>query len=1361
MKTPATYTVVHVRNPFAPLQDRSISTRSRRVRLSALAPKTNLPFICLVNGDPVLRADWDKRPAQGDIVAFVTLPQDGGGGGSNPIAAIAMIALVVFAPQLAVAMMGAGASPMALGFAKFGIMMAGSALINAILPPPKPPTPLQATALAAPSPTYSMGAQGNAARLDAAIPVQYGRHIAYPDFAADPYAEFVGNEQFLYQLFALGQGEYSIEAIRIEDTPIASFEEITYEVVPPGGSVSLFPSNVQTSVEVAGQEAITGVALGPFIVNASGTLANYLGIDVVCPKGVFYATDTGGLSSKSINFTVEAQVVDNSGAPLGLWVTLGTETITAATNTAQRLSYRYPVTEARYQVRLTRTDTKDTSSRAGHDLNWVGLRAYMPGSQQYGNLTLIAMRMRASNSLSAQASRKINVIATRKLPIWNATTGWSATTATRSIAWAFADACRADYGGKLADAQIPLAQLAALDAIWTTRGDYFDGRFDNTQTLWEALTQIARAGRAKPYQQGGAVQIVRDQAQSVPVAMFSPRNTVRGSLTIDYLMPTNETADAVTVSYFDATNWRSAEVTAALPGSTSSNPVKVQLFGCTSRDQAYREGMYMAACNRYRRKPMTFTTEMEGFIPTYGDLVAISSERLTRSMSGEVTGWVAATKTITLSEPLTWTSGQLHYIGLRRRDGSFSGPWQVTAGADDHQAVLSTLPDFTPYFGSNEERTYFTFGIGGAHSQLALVTSARPRGSHQVELALINEDALVHAADSGAAPAPLAAWQLPKVPTVPAVTGLNVVQGGTPAAPVLSISWQPTPGADHYLVEQSADGVAWTGAGNPSSASLSLSVQPGPIHIRVAGIGLTRGAWAYWDGSAGAVMAPPSDVTGLALAEAFTGPVCNIKWDSTARATGYAVEVWAAGVLRRTRVVSINSFSYSADDAKTDGGPWRDLTFKVRGTGTGTTSAGWSSLDVSNPQIGLVNNIVVTGFLASLMVEYQRPADTDFAGLRVWVSTTDGFTPDAGTLKYDGPNSLVNIDLNPGSATYYLKLAGYDKWGTDGVTLSAQYVAATSLITSTQITDGSISTPKLAANAVTADKILAHTITAAQIAANSVTATEINGTNLAVVDGTFSGILNAATGIFGGELLAGVVDITKLIGVTTNYTTAGTYTLTVPADKTSMRVTLVGGGGPGGNGITYFSSGAGGGSGALAIATFSGLTPGATYTLVVGSSSAASYITGVLSAAAGSAGQSGSTAGYALGGTGRYQGGTGSGAGATDATAGGGVGGGLAGVSNINGAGGAGGAGGYLSSVSAASGGDGSYAGYISTGGAGGVGYGAGGGGGGAGAHSAGSGGAGAPGMAIIEFFNPNGVVIRSEYTTLLNALISQGIATS
>ena len=43
------------------------------------------------------------------------------------------------------------------------------------------------------------------------------------------------NEQYLHQLHCIGQGQYDLEQVRIEDTPIASFEEIETELVAPGG----------------------------------------------------------------------------------------------------------------------------------------------------------------------------------------------------------------------------------------------------------------------------------------------------------------------------------------------------------------------------------------------------------------------------------------------------------------------------------------------------------------------------------------------------------------------------------------------------------------------------------------------------------------------------------------------------------------------------------------------------------------------------------------------------------------------------------------------------------------------------------------------------------------------------------------------------------------------------------------------------------------------------------------------------------------------------------------------------------------------------------------------------------------------
>ena len=108
--------------------------------------------------------------------------------------------------------------------------------------------------------------------------------------------------------------------------------------------------------------------------------------------------------------------------------------------------------------------------------------------------------------------------------------------------------------------------------------------------------------------------------------------------------------------------------------------------------------------------------------------------------------------------------------------------------------------------------------------------------------------------------------------------------------------------------------------------------------------------------------------------------------------------------------------------------------------------------------------------------------------------------------------------------------------------------------------------------------------------------------------GTFSGSLYGANitgtnGTFSGVLSAGSVDFTTSVGTTTTYNTAGTFAITVPANMTSMRINLMGGGGGGGAGGSYSNTGGGqGGFGSvLTIITLNGLTAGTGYTLVVGS----------------------------------------------------------------------------------------------------------------------------------------------------------------
>ena len=917
-----TASVIYLHHALTPHKRRIEHVSPRSIR--SLSPDWKRPHIAMLNGKAVLRADWGRTLHHGETLAFIdvqAIPQGGGDGGSNPLQAILMLAVLAFAPMAGTWIAGQMGATLATGSFALSMVetisvMAGMMLVNALIPPPKLTTPQQAAALAAPSPTYNLQAQGNTARLEAAIPEHFGRLPAFPDYAAQPYQEYAGNEQYLYQLLCLGRGEYDIEAIRIEDTPVESFDDITYEVVPPYQAVTLFPANVVSAPEVSGQDlrcsaatyertgttvtvtwpghglttsnvlsmnftsggalngyylvltpttdtftlttvasgtiaagntCIASVTLGPFNASAPETVCNYIGFDLVMPRGLYYATDTGALAQVSVTVAIQAAPINDAGGSIGAWVTIGTETISAATTTPQRHSFRYNVTQGRYRIRAFRVDVEQFDSRYGHDVAWAGLRAYLPDTRTFGDVTLIAMRMRASNNLSMQASRKVNVIATRKLPIWNGST-WSANTATASIAWPIAYACK-QIG--LTDSQIDLATLLALDATWTARGDEFNGRFDNFMSFWETISKIAVAGRAKPFMQAGVVRFVRDQASTIPVQLYSTRNIQRGSFSVDYLMPTADTADAIDVGYFDANAWAPRRVRAMLPDSSAARPAKIELFGVTSRDQAYREGVYQAASNRYRRKLIRFSTEMEGFIPSFGDLIAVQHDMPAWGQGGEITAWNEATRTATLSEIPDWGVGT-HYIALRRRDGSVDGPYAIIRGGAERDVILASVPDFPVYVGGNEERTHYALGAAEAFRQPARVLSIRPRGLHSVEIGCINEDASVHTAELGMIAPAIQYSLLAGYTNAPVIEGLTV--RSSPSDPLkMLLSWKASAWAEYYLIEQSSDGANWTRTGETGTSNYAATALYGSATlIRVAAVGIAKGPWvqvAYGDGA--------------------------------------------------------------------------------------------------------------------------------------------------------------------------------------------------------------------------------------------------------------------------------------------------------------------------------------------------------------------------------------------------------------------------------------------------------------------------------------------------------------------------------
>lgn len=846
------------RDKFRPALGQDIKQIRPRTKILTLLERENLivkhrrgivrkgTYVVTVNGQPVLQKDWNRLVAAGDLVGVAFIPAGGGGSNiGNIIGAILVAALAYFTFGLSLA------ASVAWGAAAYAVLT----LVN----PPSINAPTEKGRDAA-SPNYTLSAQNNSARLMEAIPVLYGKFRCWPDLAAQPYVENRDNVQYLYQLLCITQGKIDAASleIKIEDNDAATFTEVQYELVQPFQKPTLFPDNVVSSDAISNVELLPtddpahNVA-GPVVVNGPGTQVNFIAVDLSYPVGIYEVDSKGNYQSSSISHTFEYQAIDDEGDPLGAWQILHTETLTLSTNYAQLRTHKISVPAGRYQVRGLRTNGV-ANNRTQGKLIWTAVRGYILGTRDYGNVTLLAIAMKASNTLNGNIARRINVIAQRVLPTWDPVNGWGPEVVTRNPMWAACDAIRnTSYSIGLGTSRINMPEVYTLAQLYDTRGDEFNGVFDGRIQFWEALTKICRVGRAIPIHYGGVIDIVRNEPKTIPRAFFTPRNIIAGTWNTTYKFAKSDTPNYITGQFIDGTTWERSSVDAVLPGTIAVKAHEQEWFGITNRDQAWRESITMAAQNRDQRRITTFDVPIEGLTSRYMDLVSVSYDMAGWGQSGYIVSYNATTKRAILSTDVEFVVGETNVIGIRKKNGELAGPYTVTPGSAPNEVILTiSNPDSAALYisdGVRKEWTLFQFGQMGMISQLALVTSMKPKRGQTATLTVVNyADSVYTAETGGTVPPPGPISNLPKPPSAPIINYVRVEN--TMVAGMQKIVASAASGASFYEYrgKLSTDS-DWTYFGIYADPTINVNLAPGEWTIQVRAIGSMTGPWETWTGT--------------------------------------------------------------------------------------------------------------------------------------------------------------------------------------------------------------------------------------------------------------------------------------------------------------------------------------------------------------------------------------------------------------------------------------------------------------------------------------------------------------------------------
>lgn len=1105
--------IIETLNPFEPFNAQKTIVESGctiRQWVQRKFPDTGefpIATICMVNGRPLKREEWDYAMEKDDVVNFVSLPEG-------------ELALIIIAVVISVA----------------------AVAVSLLMPIPGPNTPGEHPES---DPVFSTKGQTNSIRLGEPIEVHYGRNRVYPSLASRPYFEYRNNDQFQFSLFCIGQGEYTIDQIQIGDTAIENFQEVEFEIVPPASKVSLFPTNVFTSPEAGGQELfgtnedeyVAPGWVGPFPTNEAGTQATQIQLDFVMPKGLYFLTSKGKLQTRTIQIQAQAREINDLGDPIGAWRNLfvekKTETFTAtklesssdletfvtwewvkddvvfseldsgdpapgtvtttysdgnndddptdragvvktvetiltnteyfeisgATTTPQRRTFRTEVKLGRYEVRVRRTNIKHLSHKDGHDVIWEAMRAFIDVEQVWGNVTLLAVIIRATNNLNSQTQQRFNVICTRMLAIRDTGGFLPEVQATRSIIWAFVDCFRNVYGGRIfSDAFFDWATLESLDDFYTSRGEFFDWTFRDPITVWEAAKAIARVGRAVPLLPGSQISIKRDGPLDIPVALFNQDNIIEGTFQWEIKLWDLDEHDSLQVEYTDPdTGYKQEQVICALPGDTQDNPRNVRFPGIQDRTHAYREGLYTLATERHLRENVSFETGLEGYLPSFGDLIAVVHDVPKWGQGGYVVHAVkgsSGTYHLWLSEPVEFISGQSHQVFLRGKTGNTIGPLDALETNNLQQIQINSSEDIDFLLGGENEPMLFLFGVANDVTKYLKVIRVEPQGGERIRITGVNDSAIIHSFDD-LVPAPIGQRNVPpETPALPTVSGLEITQIDGPLK-IVQVSWNASFGAQQYVVQTSHDNENWEEKALTTRTSVQFQTRPGTLYVRVAALNEGQGPWSTASIEVGFL-------SGINISSPWGNETSwTVSWSEVLDSRGYQVRVHdnsaSNPVLKSTTNlgVSSRSFTYDLDDAQLDGNVVREMMVEVDAlfeddtTGNLEVSGSPVQEDLSNPIPSPPTNpshtfITEDSTGARYRLDWTVPQENDLIRVKVWLSASTGFDPAVLAPEYEETVSAaghenipaqvevsIPLDSSGAHSEHYWRVAVFDVWGNE------------------------------------------------------------------------------------------------------------------------------------------------------------------------------------------------------------------------------------------------------------------------------------------------------------------------------------------
>lgn len=296
--------------------------------------KSSEIFTALVDGKIIKPEMWEstKLTETNNVFLAPTIRSDDSGSILRGALQIAIIA-VAYAYLGPGGTWATGWTPLMSGLAVAGASMAGSLLLNALIPPSVPKSgALFGDGELSDSQMYSVTGQSNQLKRFGRVPKVYGQHTIFPNIAANPYIEIEQVEegkfvQYLYAIYDLGFGPGYVHSIKIGDSPVENYTDVEYRIVDPNKpaisegewddqSVSDFTyykgqvDSESASVVLNGNESVVGSPQESYYLERSLSsnpelLSQKYTLQFVLPGGLYSVSANGDKGSATIGMEIQ------------------------------------------------------------------------------------------------------------------------------------------------------------------------------------------------------------------------------------------------------------------------------------------------------------------------------------------------------------------------------------------------------------------------------------------------------------------------------------------------------------------------------------------------------------------------------------------------------------------------------------------------------------------------------------------------------------------------------------------------------------------------------------------------------------------------------------------------------------------------------------------------------------------------------------------------------------------------------------------------------------------------------------------------------------------------------------------------